>query len=53
MFEVASGTAASLTANITDQLSDPGTLALVVLVASIPLAFYVIRRIIGLVPKGK
>jgi len=53
MFEIASSTATSLTANVTSQLSDPGTLLVVALAAGIPLAFYVIRRLIGLIPKGK
>ena len=51
MFEVPTTTASDLTANITSQLGDTGTLALIVIVASIPLAFYVIKKIIGLVPK--
>jgi len=53
MFEVASGTAGQITANLSSQLADPGTLVIVALVAGIPLAFYVLRRVIALVPKGR
>jgi hypothetical protein len=51
MFTVPTTTATDLTANITSQLGDVGTLALIVIVASIPLAFYVIKKIISLIPK--
>lgn len=51
MFTVASGTAAAFTANISSQLTDPGTLAVVAIAAGIPLAFYVIKKLIGLLPK--
>ena len=53
MFTIPTSTASSLTANISSQLSDPGTLLVVALAAGIPLAFYVIKRLIGLIPKGK
>jgi len=53
MFEVPSSTASSVLANITSQISDPGTLTILALAAGIPLAFYVIKRLIGLLPKGK
>jgi len=53
MFEVATGTASALLANVTAQLSDAETIIIVALAAGIPLAFYVIRRLIGLIPKGK
>ena len=35
------------------QISDPGTLLVVVLVAGVPFAFYVIHKLIGLIPKSK
>jgi len=50
MFVVPTSTATSLTANITSQLSDPGLLAVLVLVAGIPLAFYVVHKLLGLIP---
>ena len=53
MFTTPTSTAASLLSIVGDQFSDTGTLAIVALAAGIPLAFYVIRRLIGLVPKGK
>jgi hypothetical protein len=53
MFTVPSTTAATLLANVTSQFADTGTLAVVALAAGIPLAFYAIRRVISLVPKGK
>lgn len=53
MFQVASTTASLLTANISSQISDVGTLTVIALAAGIPLAFYVIKRLIGLLPKGK
>ena len=51
MFTVATGTGSALTANISSQLSDPGTLTVVAIAAGIPLAFYVIKKLIGLLPK--
>lgn len=53
MFVTPTSTTASLLANVTSQFADAGTLAVVVLAAGIPLTFYVIRRLIGLIPKGK
>ena len=50
MFTVPTSTVASLTANVTSQITDPGTLAVLVLVAGIPLAFYVIHKLLGLIP---
>jgi hypothetical protein len=44
-------TVSDLTASLGAQLTDAGTLAVVIFVAAIPLAFYVIRKIIGLIPK--
>jgi hypothetical protein len=40
-------------ANIDAQLADIGTLGFIAIVAGIPLAFYVIRRFVGLVPKDR
>jgi hypothetical protein len=53
MFTVPSSTAPSLTANIGTQLSDPGTLLVIGVAAGIPLAFYVIHQLIGLLPKSR
>ncbi len=53
MFQVATSTASSLTAMVSSFLSDPGLLLVVVLAAGIPLGFYVIHQLIGLVPKSR
>lgn len=53
MFTVPSTTASTLLANVSSQISDAGTLAVVALAAGVPLAFYVIKRLIGLIPKGR
>jgi len=52
-FSVPTSTASSLTANVGDQIGDPGTLLVLGLAAGIPLAFYVIHQLIGLVPKSR
>ena len=46
-------TASSLTADVGQQVSDPGLLLVIVLAAGIPLAFYVIHQLIGLIPKSR
>jgi hypothetical protein len=52
-FTVPTSTASSLTASVGDQIGDAGTLLVIALAAGIPLAFYVIHQLIGLVPKGR
>ena len=52
-FVVPTSTASSLTANIGSQFADPGTLTVVVVAAGIPLAFYVIHQLMGLLPKSR
>jgi hypothetical protein len=52
-FTVPSSTASALTANVGAQIADAGTLLVVGLAAGIPLAFYVIHQLIGLVPKSR
>lgn len=42
-----------LTANVSSLLSDEGTLLVITLAAGIPLAFYVIKQLKGLLPKSK
>ena len=46
-------TASSLTADIGAQFADPGTLLVIGLAAGIPLTFYVIHQLIGLLPKSR
>jgi hypothetical protein len=53
MFDVAETTGSDLLANVTSQLSDTGTLAIVAIAAGVPLAFYVIRRLVALIPSGR
>lgn len=53
MFQVPTSTVSSLTANITSQLADTGTLTVLVMAVSIPLVFYVAKKVIGLFPKGR
>ena len=50
---VPTSTASNLTANVGAQVSDPGTLLVVVAAAGIPLSFYVIHQLIGLIPKAR
>ena len=40
-------------ANVGTQITDPGTLAVIGIVIGLPLAFWFVKRVIGLVPKGK
>ena len=42
-----------ITANVGDQLGDTGTLAVLALVAGIPLSFYVIHQLVALVPRRR
>jgi len=48
---IPTSTVDSLLAQASSQISDPGTLLVIVLALGIPFAFYVIRKLIGLVPK--
>ncbi|MGH7604671.1 MAG: hypothetical protein ACRENK_11830 [Gemmatimonadaceae bacterium] len=52
-FTTPTSTASSLTANVGDQLGDAGTLLVIGVAAGIPLAFYVIHQLIGLLPKSR
>jgi hypothetical protein len=47
---IPTSTEPSLTATISSQLTDPGTLLVVGLVAGIPLTFYVMQQLIALLP---
>lgn len=53
MFTVPTSTATDLLANVTSTLGDPGFLTVLVAAAAIPLVFYVGKRLIGLLPKGR
>ena len=53
MFTVPTSTVTSVMANVGTIFSDPGLLAVVVAAVAIPLAFWVIRAVIGLFPKSR
>jgi len=40
-------------ANVNSALSDAGLLAVVAVAAAIPLVFYVVKQLIGLIPKSR
>ena len=50
---ISDGFGNNILANISSQLGDTGTLVVVGIAAGVPLAFYVIRRLIALIPKGR
>ena len=50
---LATGTAAMFLANAASTVTDPGLLEVVALAVGIPLAFYILHQLIGLVPKGR
>lgn len=52
-FDVPATTTNALTANVTSQISQPGVFGLIVLAVGIPLFFYVVHQVMGLVPKGR
>lgn len=51
-FAVPTGLTAQLSQNTSDQLSNEGTLKLIALVVGIPLAFFVMEQLIGLIPRS-
>lgn len=51
--EMPEGFASALTANIGAQVGDQGTLLMICLVAGVPLAFYVMKELIGLLPRNR
>jgi hypothetical protein len=53
MFTIPTSTATDITANVTSALGDPGFLTVVALAAGIPLVFYVVKQLIGLLPKSR
>ena len=53
LFTVPTSTVSSMTANVSSQFGDLGTLAVVALAAGIPLFFYIVHALIGLVPKSR
>lgn len=51
LFTVPTTSATDLLANVSSQFTDSGLWVLVLAVAAIPLVFYVIKKLIALVPK--
>jgi len=50
LFTVPASTTDQLSANVSSQLSDPGTLAVLTLAGGIVLAFFVARQLISFIP---
>jgi hypothetical protein len=50
---IPSSTANDFLASVSNIFSDNGVLAIVVIAAAIPLFFYAVRQLIGLLPKGR
>lgn len=50
---VPTSTVASIYTLVGDQLTDPGSLAIIVLAIGLPLFFWAVLRIKGLFPKGR
>jgi len=53
MFQVPTSTPTDVLANVSSTLSDAGFLAVVAIAAAIPLLFYVVKQLIGLIPKSR
>jgi len=53
LLTVPTSTATDALASVSDTLADPGTLLIIVAVIALPVAFWVVRRLIGLFPKGR
>jgi hypothetical protein len=53
MFTIPTSTVSQLLANVNSALSDAGLLAVVAVAAAIPLVFYIVKQLIGLIPKSR
>lgn len=53
LLTVPTTTASDALASVSDTLADPGTLLIIVAVIALPVVFWLIRRIVGLFPKGR
>ena len=49
---VPSSTVSDLLASVSNIITDPGILGLIIIAASIPLVFYFVKQVIGLLPKS-
>lgn len=52
-FDVPTSTASSLTANVTSQISQPGITNLLILAIGVPLFFYIVHKVFGLLPGSR
>jgi hypothetical protein len=52
-FTVPSSTAQSFLAQVSSQLGDVGLLTVAIVAVAIPLTFYIIHQLMGLVPKSR
>jgi hypothetical protein len=50
---VPTGTASTFTANVGSQFTDAGTLEIIALAVGIPLFFYIVHQLMGLLPGRK
>jgi hypothetical protein len=50
-FTIPTSTAGSLVANAISVVQDPGMLAVLLVVVGVPFGFYLIKKIISLIPK--
>ena len=53
VFSIPTSTAPTLLASVGAQIADSGTLLVIGVAAGVPLTFYVIHQLIGLLPKSR
>lgn len=53
LLTVPTSTASDALASVSDTIADPGMLLVIVAVIALPVVFWLVRRIIGLFPKGR
>lgn len=53
LLTVPTSTATDALASASDTIADPGLLLVIVAVIALPVVFWVIRKVIGLFPKGR
>jgi len=51
MLTIPTTTASTLLASVNDTIADPGMLTLLGVIVGVPFAFYVIKKVIALIPK--
>ena len=53
MWTLPTTTATDLVAYVSNLVADAGTFSVILLAGGVPFAFYVVGRLIGLIPKGR